>query len=254
MKVTRAIVRRPGRSIVSGLSSSGKTVPAYEKVLEQHHQYVAALEKCGLRVQILEAIEAHPDSTFVEDVAVLTPHCAILTAPGAVTRRDEVATIRPILEQHFPQIETIEEPGTLEGGDIMQIGHHCYIGLSNRTNRSGAQQLIDFLKKYRMTGSTVPVKNFLHLKTGVVWIGGSILIAANGAIPQGEFQNFETISVPADEPGAANCIAINDKIMMPAGFPQTRQLLDQVGSEIIEVDISEFAKIDGGLTCLSLRF
>jgi dimethylargininase len=254
MKYTRAIVRVPGKSIICGLSSSGKTVPVYEKTLEQHHQYVAALEKCGLSVQSLEAVEAFPDSTFVEDVAVLTPHCAILTAPGAASRRDEVVIIRQTLEEHSLQIEKIEEPGTLEGGDIMQIGHHFYIGLSNRTNHSGAQQLIDILKKYGMTGSTVPVKNFLHLKTGVTWIGGNLLIAANGAIPHGKFRNFEIISIPADEPGAANCIAINDKIMMPAGFPKTKELLGQVGSEIIEIDISEFAKIDGGLTCLSLRF
>ena len=254
MKNTHAIVRLPGKSIISGLSSPGKTIPVYEKTLEQHHQYVAALEKCGLSVQSLEAIEAFPDSTFIEDVAVLSPHCAVLTAPGAVSRRDEVVTIRQTLEQHSLQIEKIEAPGTIEGGDIMQIGSHYYIGLSNRTNHSGAQQLIDILKKYGMTGSTVPVKNFLHLKTGVTWIGGNLLIAANGAISHREFRNFEIISVPVDELEAANCIAINNKIMMPAGFPQTRKLLDRVGSEIIEIDISEFAKIDGGLTCLSLRF
>ena len=254
MKYTRAIVRIPGKSIISGLSSSGKTVPVYGKTLEQHHQYVAALGKCGLSVQVLEAVEAFPDSTFVEDVAILTPHCAILTAPGAESRRDEVVTIRKTLEQHSLQVEKIEAPGTLEGGDIMQIGSHYYIGLSNRTNHSGAQQLIDILEKYGMTSSTIPVKKFLHLKTGVTWIGGNLLIAANGAISHREFRNFEIIPVPADELGAANCIAINNKIMMPAGFPQTRKLLDRVGSEIIEIDISEFAKIDGGLTCLSLRF
>lgn len=254
VKLTRAIVRRPGRSIVSGLSISSQTAPVYEKALEQHHQYVAALEKCGLRVQVLEAVEAFPDSTFVEDVAVLTPHCAILTAPGAITRRDEVAAIRQTLEQHFLQIEKVEGPGTLEGGDIMQIGSHYYIGLSNRTNLAGAQQLIDILEKYGLSGSTVLVKDFLHLKTGVTWVGGNILIATNGATPQGKFGSFEIISPPADETEAANCIAINNKIMMPADCPQTRQLLDRTGCGIIEVDISEFAKIDGGLTCLSLRF
>ncbi len=254
MKNTHAIVRLPGKSIVSGLSSSKQSVPVYEKALEQHHQYVAALKKCDLRVHILEAIEAYPDSTFVEDVAVLTPHCAILTNPGAESRKGEVAAINQALEQHFLQIEQIDPPGILEGGDVMQVGSHYYIGLSDRTNSSGAQQLINILEKYGMTGSTIPVKNFLHLKTGVTWVSDNTLLAATGVFHHNEFRKFHIIPVPDGEQGAANCIAINDKIMMPAGFPQTRKLLDQLGSEIIEVDISEFAKIDGGLTCLSLRF
>ena len=254
MKNTHAIVRLPGKSIVSGLSSSKQPVPVYEKALEQHHQYVAALKKCGLRVHTLDAIEAYPDSTFVEDVAVLTPHGAILTNPGAESRKGEVAAINQALGQYFQQIEQIDPPGILEGGDVMRVGSHYYIGLSDRTNSSGAQQLISVLEKYGMTGSTIPVKNFLHLKTGVTWVSSNTLLASNGIIPSGKFRKFHIIPVPEGEQGAANCIAINDKIMMPAGFPQTRKLLDQLGSEIIEVDISEFAKIDGGLTCLSLRF
>ena len=254
MKNTHAIVRLPGKSIVSGLSSSEQPVPVYEKALEQHHQYVAALKKCGLRVHTLDAIEAYPDSTFVEDVAVLTPHCAILTNPGAESRKGEVAAINQALEQHFQKIEQIDPPGILEGGDVMQVGSHYYIGLSDRTNISGAQQLISILAKYGMTGSTIPVHAFLHLKTGMTYVGKNTLLAVGNFITHTGLKSFNLLPIPPEEKGAANCVAINAKIMMPADFPQTRKLLDQLGSEIIEVDISEFAKIDGGLTCLSLRF
>lgn len=254
MIFTQAIVRRPGQSIVSGLSNSGQEAPAYEKTLLQHHRYCAALEQCGLDVQVLEAEEAYPDSTFVEDVAVLTPHCAILASPGAESRKKEVAVIQQLLEYLYPQVERIDAPGTLEGGDVMQIGGHYYIGQSNRTNHTGAQQLIDILAKYGMPGSIIPVSNFLHLKTGVTWVGENTLVAADEFISHPKFQSFNIIPTLPEERGAANCISINDKIIMPAGFPRMRELLDQVGSEVIEVDISEFAKIDGGLTCLSLRF
>lgn len=254
MIFTQAIVRLPGKSIVSGLSGSGQQVPSYEQTLEQHRQYVSVLKNCGLNVNVLDAEEAYPDSTFVEDVAVITPHCAIVTAPGASSRRGEIAAIRKPLNRYHSCVESINAPGTLEGGDVMQIGNHYYIGLSNRTNEAGAQQLIDILERYGMTGSTIPVKKFLHLKTGVTWLGNNTLIAAGEFIAHPAFKEFNIIPVAPGEQGAANCILINGKIITPAGFPQTRALLDQLVTEIVEVDISEFAKIDGGLTCLSLRF
>ncbi|MDX2482023.1 MAG: arginine deiminase family protein [Desulfuromusa sp.] len=254
MIFTTAIVRRPGRSIVSGLSESSSHLPVYEKALEQHEHYVNALQQCGLDVVILDASEAYPDSVFVEDVAVLTPVCAIVTAPGAEAREGEIREIGPTLAGFFPHIERIVSPGTLEGGDVMQIGNHYYIGLSGRTNLEGARQLIDILEKYGMTGSTIPVHNFLHLKTGVTWVGNNTLLAESRFTMHSDFQQFNMIQVGDDERGAANCICLGDKIIMPAGYPKTRKLLSDTGSEVVEVAISEFARIDGGLTCLSLRF
>ncbi|MDA3903992.1 MAG: arginine deiminase family protein [Desulfuromusa sp.] len=254
MTFTTAIVRSPGRSIVSGLSESSSKLPIYGKALEQHEHYVNALKQCGLDVMILDASEAYPDSVFVEDVAVLTPACAIVTAPGAESREGEIREIRPTLAGLFPHIEKIMSPGTLEGGDVMQIGTHYYIGLSGRTNLAGARQLVGILEKYGMTGSTIPVHKFLHLKTGVTWVGNNALVGERNFIMQSSFQQFNVISVEDDERGAANCIYLNDKIIMPAGYPKTKKLLRDTGSEVFEVDISEFAKIDGGLTCLSLRF
>ncbi|MCF6265893.1 MAG: arginine deiminase family protein [Desulfuromusa sp.] len=171
MNFTQAIVRKPGQSIISGLSASGWDVPDYPTACEQHRCYIQALEACGLSVHILPAEEAWPDSTFVEDVAVLTPHCAIITAPGTESRRGEVAAIAPVLESYYTDIHRISPPGTLEGGDIMQVGSHYYIGVSNRTNQSGAEQLIAILEKYGMSGSMVTVPNLLHLKTGVTHPG-----------------------------------------------------------------------------------
>lgn len=251
---TKAIVRTPGRSLVSGLSAAKLGTPDYQKALEQHRQYIATLEHCGLDVLVLESDEAYPDSTFVEDVAILTPHCAIITRPAAASRRGETASMLSILEGFYSFIEKIRPPGTLDGGDVMQIEQHFYIGLSERTNRSGADQLIDILKRYGLTGSVVPVTEFLHLKTGITQVAEKTLLAAGEFIAQPEFSDFRILPVTAAENGGANCIRINDKLLIAAGFPETRQQLCDQGVEIIEVDISEFAKLDGGLTCLSLRF
>ena len=254
MNFSKAIVRRPGRSIVNGLSTSAHETLDYEKALVQHEQYIKALEDCGLNVEVLDCLEDYPDSTFVEDVAVLTPDVAIVTAPGAPSRKGEVKAIKPVLENHYEHIEKIHTPGTLEGGDVMQIGRCFYIGLSKRTNSSGARQLKGFLKKYGMLSVPVSETGFLHLKTAVTYIGRKTLLVAEGFVLPGELEAFDRIQVPRAEYPAANCILINDKILMPAGFPKTRNRLELLGVDIVEVDISEFAKIDGGLTCLSLRF
>jgi len=251
---TKAIVRTPGRSLTSGLTGAHLGPPDYQKALEQHRQYVAALERCGLDVLILEADEAFPDSTFVEDVAVVTPRCAIITRPAAASRRAETASILPILEDFYSYIEKIQPPGTLDGGDVMQVDQHFYIGLSSRTNRAGADQLIEILQRYGMTGSVVPVKEFLHLKTGVTQVAENTLLAAGEFIVNPVFSNFRIIPVSEEANGGANCIRINDKLLIPVGFPEVLNQLSEQGVDIVEVDISEYAKIDGGLTCLSLRF
>ncbi len=251
---TKAIVRTPGRSLSSGLTSANLGSLDYQKALEQHHQYVAALERCGLDVLILEADEAFPDSTFVEDVAIVTAKCAIITRPAAASRRGETVSILPVLEDFYSYIEKLQPPGTLDGGDVMQVDQHFYIGLSSRTNRAGAEQLIEILQRYGMTGSTVPVTEGLHLKTGLTHVAENTLLAAGEFIDNPTFSGFKILSVPQQPSGAANCIRINGKLLLPAGFPEVRrQLIDQ-GAELIEVDISEYAKLDGGLTCLSLRF
>jgi dimethylargininase len=251
---TKAIVRTPGRSMISGLSKANLGVPDYASALQQHRNYISALEACGLEVLVLDAEEAFPDSTFVEDTAVLTPGCAIISRPAACSRRGETESIRLVLERCYVHIEKIAAPGTLDGGDVMQVGQHFFIGLSSRTNPAGAGQLIAILERYGMSGSTLPVTDFLHLKSGVTCIAEQTLLAAGAFITQPEFSGRRVLPVADDETGGANCIRINGSIILPAGFPQLRQLLATEGSPLVEVDISEYAKLDGGLTCLSLRF
>ena len=252
--LTKAIVRTPGRSMIAVLTNANQGKPDYEKALLQHRQYITALESCGLEVHVLIADENYPDSTFVEDVALLTKRCAIITRPAASSRRGETSSIQPVLERFYPCIEKITSPGTLDGGDVMQVGEHFYIGTSARTNLAGANQLISILERYGMSGSTVPVTECLHLKTGVTCVTEKTLLATDAYVSRPEFAEFKVLPVTAAENGAANCIHINGKVLMPAGFPQVRQSLIAEGAQVIEIDISEYAKLDGGLTCLSLRF
>lgn len=249
-----ALVRRPGRSISNGLSTLNLGQPSYPRALAQHDAYVEALQQCGLEVICLDPLEEFPDSTFVEDAAVLIKDCAILTAPGASSRRREVAAIAPVLADFFPEVKGIASPGQLDGGDVMVIDSCLYVGLSGRTNQQGIEQLSEIVAEQGLRVSAVPVSGCLHLKTGVTRIAERTLLGTENLLGFPGFAGFEKITVGADSAGAANCIAINGKLLMPAGFPVIKEMLSGCGRDIIEVDISEFAKIDGGLTCLSLRF
>lgn len=251
---SHAFVRTPGSSMVSGLTSHHTGPPDYTTALVQHKEYITALEKCGLQVHILEHDESYPDSTFVEDVAVLTPHGAIITRPAAPSRRGEIDSIRDVLPLYFQQIDEITAPGSLDGGDILQVGNQFYIGQSDRTNREGAKQFITIIERFGMTGRVVPVTDVLHLKTGVTAISEQLFVATGELGKRPEFSSYTIINVPDHSAPAANCIRINDHILMPAGFPEIRKKISTHCERIIELDISEYAKIDGGLTCLSLRF
>ncbi|MBC8507520.1 MAG: N(G),N(G)-dimethylarginine dimethylaminohydrolase [Anaerolineales bacterium] len=249
-----AIVRTPGRSIVDGLSSANLGKPIYEVVLEQHAAYVAAIEKCGVQVTVLDADERFPDSTFIEDTALLTPHCAIAMNLGAESRKGETTDIEQVLRQRFEIVEEVREPGTVEGGDIMMVGSHFYIGLSERTNLVGAQQVIDILEKYGLSGSMVEMNDMLHLKTGVAYLENESLVACGEFLTHPAFQDFNILPISDDESYAANSVWINGKVMIPMGYPNSKALIERSGYETIEVDVSEFRKLDGGLSCLSLRF
>ena len=252
---TNAIVRTPGRSIVKGLSDS-KTLglPNYEQAMIQHQSYIDALTKCGLDVLVLEPCEEYPDSTFVEDVALITPNCAIITRPGVPSRRGEVHEIEFLLKQKFTNIEAIEEPGTIEGGDIMMIGDHYYIGLSERTNLEGAKQIIQILNKYGMSGSTISLNKVLHLKTGLSYLEENNLVVCGEFINDASFRRYNPIEIPEKESYAANCIWVNESVIIPLGYPTTKQRITNAGYPVIETDVSEFQKLDGGLSCLSLRY
>ena len=251
---TKAIVRPPGKSMGNGISTAGLGLPDYELALQQHAAYIAALKACRLDVTVLPADEAYPDSTFVEDVALLTPACAIITNPGADTRRGEIAAIKPVLQDFYTNVEEIREPGRVEAGDIMMVGSHFYIGLSARTNQAGAEQMIGFLQKYGLSGSVVTLEEVLHLKTGVAYLEKNNLLACGEYLTKPEFQQFNLLEIDESESYAANCIWVNGTVIMPKGYPNAHKTITEAGYPILEVDVSEFRKLDGGLSCLSLRF
>jgi len=251
---TTAIVRIPGTSMVDGLSTAGLGTPDFAKALLQHAAYVNTLEDCGLKVVVLEKNEQFPDSTFIEDIALLTSECAIITRPGAPSRMGETEEIRPVLENYHIHIEEIQHPGTVEAGDIMMVGSHFYIGLSARTNADGAQQVIEHLQKYGMTGSVVELEKVLHLKTGIAYLEKNNLLACGEFLKTEAFRDFNILEIDPDESYAANSVWVNDCVLIPKGYPKARETIKKAGYLIREVDVSEFQKLDGGLSCLSLRF
>lgn len=251
---TKAIVRIPCQAMVNGLSRARLGLPDYQKALVQHADYIEALKECGLRVTVLPADENFPDSTFVEDVALITPHCAILTHPGAPTRTLETQSMRTVIGEFYAQIETVEAPGNVEAGDIMMVGDHFYVGLSERTNQKGAEQIIAILERYGMRGSVVELTEVLHLKTGLGYLENNNLLACGEFLGKPEFQQYNLLQVDSDEAYAANSVWINEVVLTPRGYPKTRSLIENAGYQVREVEVSEFRKLDGGLSCLSLRF
>lgn len=251
---TRAIVRRPGTSFVDGITTANLGKPSLSQALAQHDAYIAALEQCGLEVTVLAADERYPDSTFIEDTAILTRPIAVITNPGAESRNGEKHATRAAVQPFYTAVEEIETPGTLDGGDVMEVNGHFFIGLTARTNARGARQLISILAQNGHTGSTVSLQSFLHLKTGVAWIGGRNLLAAGELIDNPAFRDFNIIPVSPAETYAANCIRVNGRVIIPAGFMHIQKEMASRGYDLIEVEMSEFQKMDGGLSCLSLRF
>ena len=188
MRFSRAIVREPGPSLIHGITTANLGVPDYSLALEEHRAYVQTLTECGLTVTTLPPDDHHPDSTFVEDTALLTPECAIIMRPGALARRDETIGMENVIRGFFKKIERVEAPGTADAGDILMVGSHYYIGLSQRTNLHGATQIIKILKSHEMTGSTVPLERVLHLKSGVAFLENNTMVVAGEFKARPEFK------------------------------------------------------------------
>ncbi|MFC2115939.1 dimethylarginine dimethylaminohydrolase family protein [Bacteroidota bacterium] len=250
----KIIVREPCSEMMGGLTSAGLGVPDYPLAREQHKTYIEALVKCGCEVITLPADPDFPDSVFVEDPALLIGSAAILANPGAASRRGEVSGMRQVLGEHFGVLEQICSPGTLDAGDVLEVEDHYYIGLSERTNMEGAGQLIRILEKYNKSGSTIPVNKYLHLKSGVAYLGNNTLLLAGELKKCEDFQEFIRLEVDDDEEYAANSIMVNGTVVTPAGFPKTIEMLLSSGFRVLTVDTSEYRKLDGGVSCLSLRF
>jgi dimethylargininase len=252
----KAIVSKIDINFENGLSGKfgdlGK--PDFQKALQQHESYVRTLIQCGLDVHILEADAEYPDSTFVEDVAIVTDHFAVLTNPEPASRKGEIARMEEVLKGYFSQIEHIEAPSTLEGGDVLQIEHTFYIGISERTSQNGALQLSKILDRYGYQSVLLPISQSFHLKGLVSDLGDHYITLAGELIDNPAFDHYHKIIVDPDEAYACNVLRINGNVLIPKGYEKTRRKIIDAGFRVIELEMSEFQKQDGSLTCLSLKF
>lgn len=254
---TGAIVRPPAANFADGLTRVDLGQPHYELALEQHAAYCCALVDCGLTLTHLAADERYPDSTFVEDAAVLTERGAVITRPGAASRLGEIEEIRDVLLDHYPRVVEIREPGTLDGGDVCEAGGNFFIGVSQRTNEHGAAQLAAFLSAFGYDATLIDIRalsNILHLKSGLAHLGDDRMLVIDELKRLKQLSDYELLDVDSAEAYAANCLRVNNSILVAAGFPLLRQKLQKLGYETVALEMSEFEKMDGGLSCLSLRF
>lgn len=255
-RFSKAIVRRPGNNFAKGISVAGLGPPDYEKALDQHIRYCGVLKQCGVEVMVLAEEPDFPDAPFVQDTAILAGEIAVISSFGAETRRGEEKKIQEILSEFF-EIKTIVPPGTLEGGDVVRVGDHYYIGISQRTNEEGAHQLASLLSQEGFSSSFVPVKTIPHLSTGLSYIGNGWVLGVKEYAELPEIKkSFNLLTVDSDENYAANCLSVNDNLVIPAGFPKTLAKIRELQHihNITELEMSEFQKMDGSLTCLSLLF
>lgn len=253
-----AIVRKPSQSMLDGISTGmfSEEAPIYSDAVVQHANYVKTLEELGLNVLVLDKLEQYPDSCFVEDPAVVMPECAIITNSPRQSRNGEKIEILPAIKHFFKdeQIYHIEAPGTMEGGDVMLVGKHYYVGLSERTNKEGANQFGQIVSKYGYTYSTVPVTEGLHLKDFVIYLENNNMLLSAKMNEVEAFAKFNRFVVPKEELYAINSLYINGTVMVPQGHPKTQAHIEKLGYPVKVVNTDEFKKIDGSLTCLSLRF
>ncbi len=250
---THAIVRKPGDDFARGITTSNLGPPHYELMMKQHEAYVKTLRSLGLQLIVLNPLPDYPDAYFVEDTAVVTPDVAIITNPGVEDRKGEEDTIEQALVTYRKTVR-IRAPGNVDGGDVLMVGPHFFIGISERTNREGAKQLGCILEEYGYTWTIVLVEAGLHLKSSVTYIGKNRLLITERLAGRDEFKQYDNIIVDKTEEYAANTLLINNSLITPKGFPNTMKKLESTGFDIIELDVNEVRKMDGGLTCMSLRF
>ena len=257
MRFAHAIVCPPAPNFAEGLTTVDLGVPDYERALAAHEQYCQALRDCGVFVRYLEADSNYPDSTFVEDTAILTGNMAIFTNPGAESRQGEVEAIADALSSFFRPGDRIDFPGTLDGGDVCDAGVHFLIGISARTNEDGAAQLSEILARQGCRCDCIDVRStpgILHLKSGIAYIGDNRMVVIDALADHPALAGYELIRVDPEEAYAANCVCVNDRLLFPAGYPRLASRLRELGYTLVELDMAEFQKMDGGLSCLSLRF
>ena len=252
-KFTRAIIRKPNKSIHNALSSQHLN-PSYEKILDIHKSYIDCIRQAGLKIILLESLEDYPDSIFVEDPALIYKNNIIILNPSDLTRSGEAKIINSEINKYFENVFVVKH-GTIEGGDILNINNHFIIGLSNRTNKLGAETLSNLLTSL---GATVEIcqtpKDILHFKSECSLLDDDIILVSNRMSKLDYLRkNYNLIELPLGEENAANCIRINNKLLIPDGFNKTEEILSK-SFNIIKINVDEISKVDAGLSCMSLRW
>jgi dimethylargininase len=249
-----AIVRTPGRSVVNGLRANSGPAPVFEALVAEHQAYIAALRGAGVDVTVLDALESYPDSMFVEDPAMVFSQAAVLLRPGAPSRRAEAQELAAMLETRFPAVLQLRE-GFVDGGDILVTPRRVLIGLSARTNESGAAALCELLDSLGLKSQTVGVpRGTLHLKSDCSLIDEETVLATQALAKSGIFDEFRILIVPDEERSAANALRINDVVFLEAACPRTSDVIVKHGLNVLPLPVTEVGKLDAGLSCMSLRW
>jgi dimethylargininase len=250
----RALVRSPARSVTQGLAAVDRGRPSFDGVAREHAAYVRALEDAGIAVEVLPPLETYPDSLFIEDTALVFAHAAIVLRPGAPSRSGEAAEIAPALAARFDDVRQLDE-GTVDGGDALATPRGVFIGRSARTNAQGTEALIALLKRIGVTGLAVTTPpGVLHFKSDCSLLDETTILATPRLAASGVFEGFRVIVTPGGEEAAANAVRVNDRLLLSGGYPRTADLLATSGYKLTVLPTDEIAKIDAGLSCLSLRW
>lgn len=253
---THAITRRPAASVTRGLRAVDTGTPDIGLLLAHHADYVAALRATGAEVLDLPPLDAYPDALFVEDTALCLPEGAVIMRPGAPSRLGEAAEMAPHLRALFTRVAQIEGPDShIEGGDILMCETEILVGRSARTNAAGIAELARILATWGWPLREVETPaGILHFKTDCALLDAETILATPRLAATGCFAAYRVIHTAEGEEAAANAIRFNDAVLVAAGFPRTAALLDRAGYAVTPIGNSECAKLDGGMSCLSLRF
>jgi dimethylargininase len=248
-----ALIRPVSASFADALVARRPEVPiAVATAREQHGAYCDALAAAGRTVAGVAGDDGCPDACFVEDTAVVAAGLAVVTRPGAASRRPEVDAVAEAVAR-FVEVVRMEAPATLDGGDCLRLGHIIYVGLSARTNREGVEQLARFFAPRGVTVVAVPLPaSILHLKCVVSPLAADRVLLADGTLAPGTFGGAHVVRVPAEESYAANALALGERVIMADGFPRARAAVERAGYQVTAIETSEFRKADGALTCLSI--
>ena len=233
------------------LTHLSRVVIDVDRARAQHAAYEDALRRLGCVVERVEPLPHMPDSVFVEDTAIVLDELAIATRPGAASRRAEVSSMEKALTR-YRSVVRIEEPATIDGGDVLRVGRLVFVGASSRTNAAAIDQLRALIEPHGYEVVPVTIRGVLHLKSAVTHVGGTDLLVNRDLLDTQAFNGFDFIDVDPAEPDAANALLVKDTVLFPAAFPRTRRRLEAAGKNVIPLDASELAKAEGALTCCSV--